>query len=424
MASGKTNLALVLAGGGARGAYEAGVIHYIRTQLPPEISRKRRFDILCGSSVGAINTCFLAATSHDLTYQANKIYEVWCNIRQEDVYKRDVLSLANFVSRSVIGISKNFFSRTSTHPDSHQHRKHFKGLLNTAPFIPFLKKIIPWNQISLNIKNGLLSAVSVTATNAATGKLELFIEKHPDVRYTGHYIHHDTKLEYSHAMASGAIPIIFPTIRINRNHYMDGSLRLNTPMSPAIQLGAEKILVIGLHHQGERSESSEKDGTKPFIEADVPPSLGLLLGRILSSIFLDRLDYDIQQLNRINRVVEWAEGCYGADFVPRINSYLKERGITGDVANRGLKKLKALRINPSRDLRDVFAETVDSTRIFSKSLSSLEKLLLKVLDVDLYSGRDFLSFILFHPEYIKRLLELGFEDARRYHDELVTFMSD
>lgn len=420
----KTNLALVLSGGGARGAYEAGVIHYIRTQLPLEISRKRRFDILCGSSVGAINACFLAATSHDLVYQANKIYEIWRHIRQEDVYKRDVLSLAKFVSRSFMGISKNFFGHGLTDPERNKHRKHFQGLLNTAPFIPFLKKIIPWNQISLNIKNGLLHAVSVTATNVASGKLELFIEKHPEVLYTGHYIHHDTKLEYCHAMASGAIPLVFPTLRINRSHYMDGSLRLNTPMSPAIQLGAEKVLVIGLHHQGERSESSEQDSAQPFIEPNVMPSLGLLLGRILSSIFLDRLDYDIQQLNRINRVIEWAEGCYGEDFVVRINAYLKERGITGDVANRGLKKLKALRINPSRDLREVFAETVDSAHIFSKSLSSLEKLLLKILDVDFYSGRDFLSFILFHPEYIKRLLELGFEDAHLYHDELVAFMAD
>src|SRR5688572_8051640 len=103
-------LALVLAGGGARGAYGAGVVHYIRTMLPHHIARKRPFDIICGSSVGAINTCFLAATSHDLAYQGKMVYELWEKLNQDDIYLRDMGAFSRFVGRSLTGITRNLFS--------------------------------------------------------------------------------------------------------------------------------------------------------------------------------------------------------------------------------------------------------------------------------------------------------------------------
>lgn len=417
------NLALVLSGGGARGAYEAGVIHYIRTMLDPAVSKKRRFDILCGSSVGAINICNMAATAHDLTYQGNHLYQAWKNLSQSDVYKRDVWSFAKLITRSLAGISRNVFSR-SRNEDISFKKKHFSSLLNTDPLGPYLKSSIPWEQISLNIKNGFLKAVSVTATNIETGKVELFVERHASVKYTGHYVFHDTKLEYQHVLASSALPLIFKTVVINNQHYMDGGLRLNTPMSPAIQLGADKVLVVGLHDRGERAEvvGNPHRNDMPFREPQEPPSLGMMLGKIISSIFLDKLDYDLEQLNRINRIVEWGEGCFGSDFIEKVNGYLLANNITGDIANRGLKKLSAMSIFPSRDIRKIFAECVEENKLFTKGLSSFERMLLKIMDVDLHTSKDFLSFIIFAPEYLSRLLELGFEDAKTHHDELVQFI--
>jgi NTE family protein len=417
----QSKLALVLSGGGARGAYEAGVLHYIRTMLPPEISKKRRFDILCGSSVGALNVCYLAAAAHDLTYQGNRIYQAWKHLRQENVYKRDVKSLAKLIYGGVAGISRNIFG-SSHDEDLPFKKKHFNSFFNTAPMVPYLKNNIPWKQISLNIKNELIQAVSVTATNIATGNVELFIEKHPSVKYTGRYMMHDTKLEYYHAMASAALPMLFPSVQINNQHFMDGGLRLNTPMSPAIQLGAEKILVIGLHYRGERADTQSEPSITPFLEPAEPPSMGMMLGKILSSIFLDKLDYDIEQMDRINRIIEWGRACYGEDFVQRINQHLNQNNVTGDIATRGLKELKAMSIFPSRDLRKVFTECVEGTSFFTKGMTLFERTLLKILDVDLYTSKDFLSFIMFVPEYLNRLLELGFEDARSRHDELVEFM--
>lgn len=406
----------MLSGGGARGAYEAGVIHYIRTMLPPEV-RKRRFDILCGSSVGAINTCVLASTAHDLPYQGKRAFEIWRELKQENLYKRDIISFARLMGRSFRGIVKNLFGGLDAVPRA---RKHFGGFLNTSPMGPFLRNQIAWNQISLNIRNRLLLAVSVTATNVHSGKIELFVEKHPEAPYTGHYIFHEVKLGPAHVMASAAIPLIFSTVNIDRNDYMDGGLRLNTPMSPAIQLGADRILVVGLHHREERAESVRAG---EFIRTNPPPTLGTLIGKILSSLFMDKLDYDIEQMTRINRIVEWGEETFGRDFVARINTHLREHNIQGDIANRGLKKLSALSIYPSRDVRDIFLECIESTKAFEKGLTRFERILLKVLDTDIATGKDFLSFIMFYPPYMARLLELGFEDARQSHDQLTAFLS-
>lgn len=419
----KTKLGLVLSGGGARGAYEAGVIHYIRTMLPKEVGEKRGFNILCGSSVGAINTCFIASTAHDLRYQGRHSYELWRRLQQSDIYQRDVWSFIKFLTHSAASISKNLLSKKYGE-EGHLAQHNFRGLLNTAPLVPFLKKNVSWQQISVNLKNRFIDAISITATNIATGKLELFIEKRADMPYTGRYLYHDTKIEVFHAVASAAIPLIFPAVRIKKNYYMDGGVRMNTPMSPAIQLGAEKILVIGIHHQKESPEYAEPETLhEQYSITGTEPSMGDMIGKILNSLFLDKLDYDIEQLNRINRIINWAEECYGADFVPKINDFLLEKRLKGDIASRGLKKLSVMKVFPSQDLREVFRESIEKTQFFKKNLTGLEKTLLKVLDVDLSTGKDFLSFIMFYPEYLHRLLELGFEDARSNHDKLVEFLS-
>lgn len=419
----KPKLALVLSGGGARGAYEAGVIHYIRTMLPKEIGEKRGFNILCGSSVGAINICLVASTAHDLRHQGRHSYELWRRLQQSDIYQRDVWSFIKFLSHSAASISKNLLSKKYGEGGLLAHH-NFRGILNTAPLIPFLKKNVSWQQISVNLKNRCIDAISITATNIVTGKLELFIEKRADLPYTGRYLYHDTKIEVFHAMASSAIPLIFPAVRIKKNYYMDGGVRMNTPMSPAIQLGAEKILVIGIHHQKEGPEYAEPEKLhEHYTITGAEPSMGDMIGKILNSLFLDKLDYDIEQLNRINRIITWAEECYGADFVPKINDYLLEKRLKGDIASRGLKKLSVMKIFPSQDLREVFRESIEKTQFFKKNLTRLEKTLLKILDVDLNTGKDFLSFIMFYPEYLHRLLELGFEDARSNHDKLIEFLS-
>jgi NTE family protein len=399
-------IAIVLSGGGARGAYEAGILHYIRTMLPQKV-RYRNFDIQCGSSVGAINASYLAATAHDVKKQGAEIRTLWENLRSENIYRRDKGAFLSFLGKTGKGVLLNFFSKNKM--------PHFQGFLDTSPFLPFIEKVMPWEMIPKNIEAGLIQALSVVATNVFTGRMELFIDKHPDLEYTGEYIVHFTPILPLHAKASAAIPIVFPTVQIDGIAYTDGGLRLNTPMSPAIQLGADSLLVIGLHHRAKPGEKIPFHGHK-----GQPPSLGQVLGRVMNSIFLDRTQYDLEQLERINRIVDWGEMVYGKTFLSDLNDMLHKKQIRGDIANRGLKRIHVLRIRPSEDIGELFSEC--HRKDPQKNLSSFEKFLVRFLDIDPTGGIDFLSYISFTPDYLKKLLDLGFEDARKHHTELKEFL--
>lgn len=412
-------LAMVLSGGGARGAYEAGVIHYLRTAIPSRMGGECTFQIQSGSSVGAINSSFMAAYAHDPKEQGRRIYKLWSSLDRDRVYRRKVDALSSFLGRTTKSISRNFFR---LHPFDMSKRPvgaaHFKGFLDTSPLPPFLESVIPFKNIGQNIKQGIIDALTVTATNVSTGRMELFIQKRPNLKYTGEYAHSLTDISIDHIMASAAMPMIFPPVKIKNTFYTDGGLKLNTPMSPAIQLGAKRILLIGSHHyyrQGEKLMHTTPPGEQP--------SLGQLVGLIMNALFLERLNYDIEQLQRINRLIEWSEKVYGNNYVDEINKMLKEQGIQGDIAERGLNKIKLLHISPSRDISELFSECYRDADDNAKSFSAFEKMLLRVLDIDPYAGVDILSYLAFIPNYIRRLLELGYEDAAAHREELIEFLS-
>lgn len=408
--------ALVLSGGGARGAYEAGVIHYLRTALPAGV-RDRAFQILCGSSVGGINVCFLASHMENPFAQGEILRRTWEQLRQEEIYKRDASAITRLFLRSFTGISFNLFRRP-TAETMQEKGIHFHGLVDTSPFPKFLKRMVVWDRIKQNVARKLLHGVSLTLTNMHSGQLEFFIHKHADVPYTGDYAVRFVDLHWRHAMAGAAIPLLFPPVEIDGSYYADGGLRLNTPMSPAIHMGADRIVVIGMH---DPAESAMARGARAK-ESHTAPTLGEILGKILSSIFLDRLDYDLIQMRRINRIIEWGERVYGAKFLPEINQMLAREGIVGDVASRGLKQLQVFSIFPSRDIRELFNECIAGPGGLS-GFSAFEKLLLRLLDVDMHRGQEFLSYFLFLPPYVRALVQLGYDDAKKKHDALVEFLS-
>lgn len=407
MTESRTKLALTLSGGGARGAYEAGVIHYMRTQLP-KAARERLFNIHTGSSIGAINACFMASTAHDLPYQGTAILDLWKSVTQDTVYHRNLPAFLNLLGYSFRGIAANFLFGVK------QNKAHFKGLLNTSPLPVFLKKSIRFDAITHNIEQGLVDAVALVGTNVASGKTELFVHKSSATHYTGSYQLREGPLRCEHVMASSAIPLIFPSVLVDNIPYIDGGLRLNTPLSPAIQLGADKIIVLSLHHQWiESTMQPEHIGM---------PSMGQVLGRVMNTIFLDRTEWDVEQLMRINRIIEWGEQRYGADFIPAINQTIQDLGARGDIADRGLKKLQLLKIEPSYDIGQLYQEHFEQN-IRKTNFSLMERFLIRLLDIDPESGFDLLSYITFMPGYINLLLELGYEDGRRHHDALTEFMT-
>lgn len=407
--------ALVLAGGGARGAYEAGVMHYLRTQLPPKAA-KRRFQIYCGSSVGGINTAFLAALADYPNIQGEELRHVWEGLRQEDIYRRDLMALGRFSVHSVSGAVRNLIRRTSDKPPS---GSHFTGFFDTSPFPAFLKRIIPWQHLHRCVRDGHVGAVSLTATNLHNGKMELFIDHHSSIIYSGNYTARMGPLQWYHAMASAAIPIMFSPVKIAGTYYSDGGVRSNTPMSPAIHLGADRLLVIGMHNEKEIAESSGMPDTGEY----PPPALGEVAGMLLRAMFVDRLDYDIKQLKRINQIVEWGRAAFGDNFLEKLNRVPQKEKLMGDIATRGVKNINAFTIFPSRNIPDVLSESLRSSKNFSKQMSAFEKVIFKIVDIDPFRSNEFLSYFLFMHDYLSALIKLGFDDANSRRESLIEFLS-
>jgi len=277
----------------------------------------------------------------------------------------------------------------------------------------------------------------VTATNTRTGYGELFVSKNNEIQYTGSYIENEVPIRTEHVMASAAIPIIFPTVKIGKSWYADGGLRIFTPLSPAIQLGAERIVIVGLRHQPTAQEWAEYEskGMK------APPSLAELMGRLMNGLFLDRVQFDLEQLHRVNKIIEWSEKIYGKDYLEKLNEQSRKEAekdkakpsdsdtkrvqklVERKILPRGLKTIEVVEILPSQFISKIFARWFEKNRKKGFKFSTMEKVLTRILDVDTEGAIELLSYLVFANDYISELIDLGYEDAKRNKDRLVDLLS-
>ena len=416
--------AAVLSGGGARGAYEVGVLYYIRTQLPKEIAQAPLFSIYSGTSVGAINSVFLAATAHDPIYQGGQLRKVWAELSDAEIYFADVQALAGFLVKSGFFMATNFFKLS----DMLQKRANravspfrFKSVLDTTPFVYFLRRNIPWSQIHRNIERGLVDAVTVSATHIMSGQLALFVEKHPEVTYrSGLDVPIYCTLTPKHVLGSAALPLIFPIIRINRQFYGDGSLRQNTPMSPAIHLGANRLLVVSAHF--DETKRPNPGTSKDAYEAE--PTTGDVLGLLMDSLFSDRLQKDLEQMRRINSLIQDVENVYGMDAMKAVNARRKNKRENSFDVSYESRKITPLVITPSRDIGEIASDHFWRLLARRENLTPMQKFFAKVLENTPEGHNDLVSYLLFDREYLEALIQLGFEDARAQHEELIRFFSN
>lgn len=414
----QAKFALALSGGGARGAYEAGVVHYLRTQLPPEIAQSPLFQIYCGTSVGAINSAFMAATAHDPIYQGGQLKKVWENLSDSDVYQTDTKALTGFLMRSGFFMATNFFGLDSLLGKTDTGQSFpFKSILETTPFVQFLRRQIPWKQIRRNMEKGLVEAVTVSATHILTGKLTLFIEKHSDTLYRkGRDEAIFGPISPKHVLASAAIPLVFPLIRIQHQVYGDGGLRQNTPMSPAIHLGADRILVISM--QGKRAASEQ---TQPGFHGP-DPTMGDVLGLLLDSVFQNHLEYDLEQMYRINSLLDDVEHTIGGEILSRINQLRGGRkGEEED--NEKMRKIVPLVVSPEEDIGLLASAHFHRILATKSKLTPMQRFFAKVMENSPENPNDLVSYLLFDRDYLQSLLEMGFKDAQKQHDQLITFFT-
>jgi NTE family protein len=396
-------MGLVLAGGGARAAYEVGVVHYVTHEISRELGRDAPLDVLCGTSAGAINVCSLAAFAHEPMRRTDWLANRWRSLQLEEVLCLDTRELVNLATR-IVGCRSTAGSVREGHG----------GIISAAGLRRILGDAIPFERIGPHLWAGRISAVSVSTTHIGSGKTIVFLQQRGrnlqdwgrDTTVEPHVV----RLRLEHALASAAIPLLFPAVAIDGHLYCDGALRQNVPLSPARRLGADALLVVSPHSDITQPVESRLEAAREG--AFSGPAF--LMGKTLNALLLDRLDGDVDRLNRINRILD--AGCreYGPTFIDALNRQL------GRGELESLRPLNTLVVRPSEDIGLLAGRFLGSPK-FRKS-STLTRLIFHRL-ADSLPEADLASYLLFDGQFASELIELGRADARARHGELVALLA-
>jgi NTE family protein len=367
------DLALVLSGGGARGAYQAGVLRGLSRRLPD-----LRFSIITGVSAGAINASFIAAHPGTLAEAMDDLCGIWCALQVENIFRVDTPSLTRHFTRWATRLASGGSPVAPA----------VRGLVDSAPLYDTIagsSTTVDGELIGIerNLEQKRLKALALTALNYSTGQTVTWVQGRGSVPWSQprHRSFH-ARISVEHVMASAALPLFFPAIRLGDAWYGDGGVRLSTPLVPAIRLGATRILAVSPHYHLSFEEADRLKST------GYPPP-AQILGHLMDAIFLDVLDEDVRRLEGFNRLI--------AKVAP------EERGGMREVAIRVLR--------PSKDLGELAAS-------FEPHLPPSFRYLVRSLGTRDTQTSDFLSMLMFQPDYLQRLIELGEEDAEARLEEI------
>jgi NTE family protein len=368
---------LVMTGGGARAAFQVGCVRALYEILG---KKNHLFDVISGNSAGGINSTYLAANCENWDVASHNLYELWMKVRPQDVYdlrKRTISDIGlRWISGTVLG---GLSPKGAT----------INHLLDTSPLRALAEREIDFSNITKNIEKKNLYGVSLSTTNYNTGTNIVFYEGSEEIKdwARSDRFSSRTQLKVEHLMASSAIPFFFPPVKVEESFYGDGCIRQTTPISPAIHLGSDKIIAIGVRHPHHK-DKIRTQSFAPFSN----PTLGQVAGVMLNAIFLDSLDADVERLIRINELIR--EGVHPE-----------------------LRTVPILLIRPSRDLGKM-------TTNISDELPPILRYLLKGIGVSDTEGLDLLSYLAFDQSYTKPLMELGYEDTYKMKDEILRFNDD
>lgn len=368
--------ALVLTGGGARAAYQVGVLSAIR-----ELWGRRSgnpFPILCGTSAGAINAVALGVYADNFGKAVRKVAWIWRHFHVDQVYRSDLAALAATSVHWGSALLTGWLVRQTP-----------RALLDNTPLACLLDATLDFTAIGRAIEHGNLHAVSVTASGYTSGESLVFFQSRDEVKgwRRAQRIGVPTTLGLPHLMASSAIPFVFPAVPIHREYFGDGSMRQLAPISPAIHLGAQRILVIG---SGRLTEEGRQ-------RADAYPSLAQIAGHAMSSIFLDSLAVDLERLERINQTVGGMSAAHR------------------QAAGVALRPIEALVIAPSRRIDTIAGQ-------YRKSLPRALRAVLRGVGAMRPEGSTLLSYLLFEPGFTRALMSLGYDDTMARRQAVTDFL--
>lgn len=375
-----SQVGLVLSGGGARGAYQAGVLSAIA-----EICRgegiDNPFQTYTGLSSGAINLSFLAANPLGFIDGCREIRELWSKIETNQVFLSDVLSLSH------IGLS--WISELSLGGI----KPHTPGLalLDTSPLRDYIEKQCDFNQIQKNIEKGFFDALAISAMSYEDTSTITFVESKENIKHwtRARRRSFSTKIGAEHVLASAAIPLLFPPVKVGESYYGDGCIRNQSPCGPAIYMGADRLIAIGVRKRQDLCFAPPK--TKHHLQA---PSVARMANVLLHAVMMDGMEIDIERIERIN---------LGLQKIPE-----------ADRKAIGVRPIDCLWISPSREMSEIALKKADQLprmiRYLIRGLGKMEE------------AGELVSFLLFDPSYSLQLLDLGYQDGLNERDKILQIL--
>lgn len=375
----KLDKGLVLSGGGARGAYQVGVLSAV-ADIAQSLGIREAFDIYSGVSAGAINATFLAAGADDFGRACKSLVDLWSHLTSDHVFKSDVGSLGKIGFNWMKSVSIG--SMTGSAPGL--------ALLDTEPLKNLIADRLHFAKIQNNLDQKVFKALAITAMDYQSSTGVTFVQGAQGLRTwkKGRRQSESAQITADHVLASSAIPLLFPPVAVGPRFFGDGCIRNTTPCSPSIYLGARKLMVIGVRQQG-TSAYDER-----ILQSHKSPSVAGVLNVLLNAVLLDGIELDLERLQRVNALM---------DLVPQ--------GLHDTLP---YQKVEVLSIAPSADIGEIAAQK-------HHKLPPVIRYLLKGLG-RIEEASEIVSYLLFDPSFCTQLIEIGYEDGMKQKEDIQRFL--
>ncbi len=413
----RRSTALVLAGGGARGAYEAGVLAFVLGELRRRSRRSPSFDLFAGTSVGGLHCCFLAARAKAPEQGAQELLDYWHSLEIGRVLRfgpSELLNIGRLFLGPRFGLEGLWPPRRREAP---QHHAPVAGIFDVSPLRHDMARLVPWEELDHNLNAGVVQGVALCATEVCSGKATVFHQLAPGGRFRSptcsSTLALPVRLRVEHAMASAAMPFVFPAEQVDGVCYVDGGLRRNTPLGPSLRMGAERVLVVSLQQAPEHELRRARLGCR----SNPYPGALFLLGRLVGALMNEALEDEIRRTETLSQVLESGAATAGPQCLTELNDARRAAG------QQDLRAVETLLLRPSRSLEELALECAEAAPDELRLPGATGQALRRLLQSRAFLDSDLLGFVLFTPTYIRRLIELGYSDAEARSDELAAFFS-